>query len=206
MGAFTMRGSTSICLDSPPFIMSLSSRPADAHVPVWDLFVRVFHWSLVASVVAAWLTHEVGRDVHVPIGYVSLALVAARAVWGLVGSRYARFRDFVKGPGTVLAYLADLARGTERRYLGHNPAGGAMIVALLLMLVAVGVSGWMGTTETYWGEEWVEQLHEALAYGLLGLVALHLVGVVVASRRHRENLAAAMLSGRKRAATGDDVA
>lgn len=175
-------------------------------VPVWDLFVRIFHWSLVASVAAAWFTHEDGRDLHVPIGYVSLVLVALRLVWGFVGSRHARFSDFVRSPFTVLSYLRELFRGSEHRYLGHNPAGGAMILALLAMLVAVGGSGWLGTTDAYWGEEWVEELHEALAFGLLGLVALHLAGVVLASRRHRENLAAAMITGRKRAPEGQDIA
>ncbi len=99
-----------------------------------------------------------------------------------------------------MAYLAAIPTGTERRHIGHNPAGGAMVVVLLAGILATAVSGWMETTDAYFGVRWVEVVHSALAHGLLLLVAIHVAGVALASYRHRENLVAAMVTGRKRAA------
>ncbi|MBS0124500.1 cytochrome b/b6 domain-containing protein [Thetidibacter halocola] len=112
-------------------------------VRVWDPLVRLFHWSLVAAFAVAWLSAEELSTVHEVAGYVVAGLVAFRLVWGLVGSRYARFAQFLKGPGQTMAYLGDMARGRERRYLGHNPAGAAMIVALLLSLSGTAFTGWL---------------------------------------------------------------
>lgn len=167
-------------------------------VPVWDRFVRVFHWSLVGLIAAAWLTEDAKR-VHIWIGYTVLALVAARLVWGVVGSRHARFADFVAGPARVLGYLRDLVRGQERRYLGHNPAGGAMIVALLATILVTCVSGWLMGTDRFWGSELMEGIHETAAILILVLVAAHVAGVVWESLHHGENLVRAMITGRKRA-------
>lgn len=178
---------------------------AVSNVKVWDPLVRVFHWSLVLGVAASWITHEVGRDAHVPIGYLTLVLVAIRLVWGFVGPRTARFASFVKRPQAVVAYLHQMLAGREARYLGHNPAGAAMILALLAGVVGVGVTGWLYTTDAFWGDELVENLHEGLAVTLLVLASLHVAGVVVASRRHGENLVKAMVVGRKRAPEPGDV-
>ena len=166
-------------------------------VLVWDRFVRVFHWSLVGLIAAAWLTEDL-KTVHHWIGYAVLALVAARLVWGVIGSRHARFADFVRGPARVLAYLRDLMAGRERRYLGHNPAGGAMIVALLATILVTCISGWLMLTDRFWGSEAMEQIHDAAATLVLVLVACHIAGVVWESLRHRENLVRAMVTGRKR--------
>lgn len=166
-------------------------------IRVWDPVVRLFHWGTAACFAAALLI-ERPRDLHEAFGYVVLALLALRVVWGLVGTAHARFADFVPTPARLLGYLGDMARGRERRYLGHNPAGGAMVVALMLMLALTGVSGWLMTTDRFFGEAWVEGFHEAAANGTLGLVALHLSGVVWESMRHRENLVASMITGRKR--------
>jgi cytochrome b len=164
---------------------------------VWDPVVRIGHWLLVSSVAGAWLTRGPG-DWHVRIGYVALAVVAVRLVWGWIGPARARFREFVLSPAVTLLYARQVLAGTERRHLGHNPLGGWMIVALLLDVALVGVTGWMFTTDRYWGVQWVERLHELLADALLVLVALHVSGVLYASWRHRENLVAAMIHGRKR--------
>jgi cytochrome b len=164
---------------------------------VWDPVVRIGHWLLVSSVAGAWLTRGPG-DWHVRIGYVALAVVAVRLVWGWIGPARARFREFVSSPAVTLLYARQVLAGTERRHLGHNPLGGWMIVALLLDVALVGVTGWMFTTDRYWGVQWVERLHELLADALLVLVALHVSGVLYASWRHRENLVAAMIHGRKR--------
>jgi cytochrome b len=180
---------------SAPTAAGRTERPAT--VRVWDPLVRLFHWSLVISFTIAWLG-EGGRGLHQGAGYVVLALVAVRLVWGLVGSRHARFRDFVPRPQGLLAYLKSLPSGHPRRYLGHNPAGGAMIVLLLAMLILTGGSGWLMTTDAFWGIEWVENLHAAAANLTVILVFAHVVGVVFSSLAHRENLVAAMITGRKR--------
>ena len=121
-------------------------------------------------------------------------LVAARIVWGVIGSRHARFASFVSGPRAVLAYLRALRHGHAPRHLGHNPAGGAMIVALLALLVVVAGSGCV---------PWVDHLHHFSAHLLLVVIGLHLAGVVVSSWLHRENLVLAMLTGRKSAEPTD---
>jgi len=177
-----------------------------ATVKIWDPFVRVFHWSLVASFTVAWLSAEDWRALHEWAGYAAGSLIALRLLWGIVGTRYARFRQFVRSPSAVAGYVRDIVTGREARYLGHNPAGGLMIVALIAAVASVSATGWMMTTDTFFGVDWVEELHEALASGMLALVGLHVLGVVVASLRHRENLIAAMISGRKRAPGRADIA
>lgn len=173
---------------------------------MWDPFVRIGHWALVTSIAAAWLTRSGWGAVHEWIGYAALALVALRVVWGWTGPRYARFSQFVHGPAQTLRYAGSVLQGSGLRHIGHNPLGAWMILALLAVAAAAGLSGSLYTTDRYWGDERVEDLHEALAVFLLALAALHVTGVVLASIRHRENLVGAMLHGRKRPPAGDDVA
>ena len=149
------------------------------------------------SFTAAWLSEE-AKALHKGAGYVVLALVAVRVVWGFVGSRHARFRDFVPRPQGLLAYLKSLRGGHPRRYLGHNPAGAAMILLLLAMLILTGGSGWLMTTDAFWGIEWLENLHAAAANLTVVLIFAHVAGVVFSSLAHRENLVLAMITGRKR--------
>lgn len=170
---------------------------------VWDPLVRVMHWSLVASITVAWVTEDGPGWLHDGAGYTVLIVVAIRLVWGFLGSDFARFRSFVQEPSVTLEYANSLARGTEPRHLGHNPLGGWMILALLACATAAGVTGWLYTTDMYWGVAWMEELHEAFANGLLALIALHVAGVVFTSYRQRENLAAAMIHGRKAIRPGD---
>jgi len=174
-------------------------------VKVWDPLVRVFHWSLVVSFATAWISADEWDDLHEWAGYAAAALIVFRLVWGLVGTPYSRFTQFVRSPGIVAAYLNDMLKRREHRYLGHNPAGGAMIVVLMVAMLALSLTGWMYTTETFWGVEWVEETHEFLANLMLVLVGLHIVGVVVESLRHGENLVRAMWTGRKRAAEPGDL-
>jgi len=168
-------------------------------VAVWDPLVRVFHWSLVAAFVTAWATGEEIMSVHKLAGYVIIGLLAFRVLWGLVGPRHARFADFLHSPVTVVAFLKDSLALRARRYIGHNPAGGAMVIALLLTLAIITASGFMMTTDAFWGVHWVRETHEAAVNVALVLVALHLAGVGLASLEHRENLVKAMVTGRKRA-------
>ncbi len=203
-------------------------------VRVWDPLVRIFHWGLVAAFAVAWLSADELDTLHEVAGYVvaGLVLVAFRLVWGLVGSRYARFARFVKGPRETLAYLGDMSRGKERRYLGHNPAGAAMTVALLVTLSGTAFTGWLMAepdrmamlpslptiVAPAWadddGEEYGErgkfegalkEVHETLANLMLLLAALHVGGVVLASFRHHENLTRAMVTGDKRAPGPGDI-
>ncbi len=175
-------------------------------IRVWDPFVRAFHWALALSVVVAWLSSEHHESLHDATGYVAGALVAARVVWGFVGSRYARFSQFVGAPETVVGYLRTIADGSERRFIGHNPAGGAMIVVLLTAIAATAATGWLLTTDAFWGSTAAQHAHSIIAHGVVLLVLLHLGGVALASVRHRENLVRAMVIGIKRAAGPRDVA
>ncbi|MFV1878647.1 cytochrome b/b6 domain-containing protein [Nioella sp.] len=204
-------------------------------IRVWDPFVRVFHWGLVAAFATAWLTADELQPIHEVAGYTVAGLVAFRLVWGLFGSRYARFAQFLKGPGETLGYFGDMARGRERRYLGHNPAGGAMILALMVTLSGTALTGWLmeedarlamlpsipaivapawadddGDEREYGvrgeAEGQLKELHETLANLMLLLAALHVAGVVLASFRHNENLARAMVTGDKRGPGPGDIA
>ena len=168
-----------------------------ATVKVWDPFVRVFHWSLATLFVAAYATGGEIQWLHIPAGYAIGGLVALRIVWGLIGPQHARFSSFVKSPREVLTYLRDVALLRAPRHLGHNPAGGAMVIALLLTLAATGTTGVMMTTDAFWGAEWVEEVHEAFANLTVGLIVVHVLGVLFSSVEHGENLVKAMITGRK---------
>jgi cytochrome b len=174
-------------------------------VLVWDLPVRLFHWLMVLSFAGAWLTAESERWrlLHVTLGYTLGGLVAFRLVWGLVGSRHARFSDFVRGPRAVLRYLGALLRGQPEHHVGHNPAGALAIVAMLAFSALIVGSGWALYNDI--GGELFEDLHEGAANLMLAVVAVHVAGVALASRLHHENLVGAMFSGRKVAPPQDGI-
>ncbi len=172
---------------------------------VWDPVVRLFHWSLVAGFALAWFTPTRSESIHVWAGYAAAGLIGLRLIWGFIGTRHARFASFVKRPATVLAYLRAILRGTEARHLGHNPAGGAMILALMATMLGTAFTGWLMFTDTWYGDDRMVALHSLFAHGVLGLVLLHLAGVGLASLRHHENLPRAMLTGRKRPAGPGDI-
>lgn len=176
----------------------MTSPSSPAQTRVWDLFVRVFHWSLVTCFAVAYFTASGPRKLHEWLGYATLALLASRLVWGFVGSKYARFSEFVPGPSRLWHYVRSLLKGQEPRHLGHNPAAAVMIVFLLLMVGSIGVTGWMLTLDAFWGDESIEELHALLVHITLGAVALHVSAAIYESLRHRENLIAAMFTGRKR--------
>jgi cytochrome b len=181
-------------------------------VRVWDPLVRVFHWSLVAAFATAFIVEDDLLGVHVWAGYLVLALIAVRLVWGVIGTRHARFSDFVRGPRQVIAYIGDALRLRAGRHLGHNPAGGAMVIALLALVSATGISGLalygaqelsgqlaplMGGLPPAWGGA-LEEAHEVLANLTLVFIIAHVAGVIFSGLAHRENLVLSMLTGRKR--------
>lgn len=205
----------------------------DSQVRVWDPLVRLFHWTLVAAFIIAYVTGEEDSLVHIYAGYYILGLLVFRIIWGFVGTRYARFSDFIYSPRRTVQYLKGMFSGKPEHFLGHNPAGGWMIV---MLLVSLALTTWTGLK--YYGleghgplaagnvevaliapayadddeheghemngehspdEEFWEELHEFFANFTVLLIVIHIAGVVVASRLHGENLARAMVTGRKNA-------
>lgn len=186
-------------------------------IKVWDPLVRIFHWLLVASFFTAFFTENSSLSVHVRAGYLLAGLVAFRVVWGFIGSEHARFRDFVFSPATVLTYLKGFVTFHAKRYIGHSPAGGAMIIALLTTLAAIVITGMQlyavaehsgpfvgiqAELTRVFGEYasnkyFLEDLHGSLVDFTLVLVFLHVSAVVMSSIAHNENLPMAMVTGKK---------
>ena len=170
---------------------------ASRRVLVWDAPIRVFHWLMVFSFAGAYLTAESEhwRLLHVTLGYTMMGLVGFRLVWGLMGTRYARFSSFVRGPRAAARYVGAILRGRPEHHTGHNPAGALAIVLLLGLTLAVTAAGWATYNEV--GGEWLEEVHEVAANLMLAVVGIHVAGVLVSSWAHRENLVGSMITGRK---------
>jgi cytochrome b len=177
----------------------------ESSILVWDLPLRLFHWLLAATFAGAFLTAESERwrDIHVMLGYTTLALIAFRIGWGFVGTRYARFASFAFGPSRVVSYLRSLATRTPHHYTGHNPAGSWAIYALLAGVFAAGATGLAVYNDL--GGRWLEHLHEFVANAVLAVVAVHIVGVFAGSLLHRENLVGSMVTGRKTGPARDGI-
>jgi len=201
---------------------------SQSSIKVWDPMIRIFHWSLVVFFTTAFLTGDEESILHAYAGYMVIGLVHFRILWGIVGTKHARFNDFIYRQSKVIQYLKDLARGTPRHYVGHNPAGGYMVILLLATLLLVTFSG----LKTYGiegngplavnteisvisstkaaaedvesdgasreGESFWEDIHKASSNFMLALIALHILGIVIASRLHKENLIKAMITGKKK--------
>jgi cytochrome b len=196
-------------------LMNYSVQPTKGQVSVWDPLVRLAHWSLALATAVAWWTREYNYELHLDAGYAVLAIVIIRLVWGFAGPRYARFRSFSHAPGPALRYLGGLAAGRAPRFVGHSPAGAWMIFLLLAALFTCCLSGIaldaaenragpLASTRLFIYTEQIVAIHAWSTHVLEVLVPLHIAGVAVASWAHRENLVAAMLTGRKRAPARDD--
>jgi len=187
----------------------LSHAPSDTlgvgRVRVWDPVVRLFHWTVAGGVVANLTFLEHARTPHSYVGYVVVAAVAVRLVWGLFARGHARLASFIPGPRAFVGYARALLAGRDPRYLGHNPAGAAMAILLVLLILILGSTGYMMGTDRFWGVGWVEQVHKMAANAILVASLIHVVGAIVESVRHRENLVLSMITGDKRAATGTDI-
>jgi cytochrome b len=181
-------------------------------IKVWDPFVRIFHWGLVLAFTVAYLTEEDILSIHTLAGYVVLGLLSLRLVWGFIGPRYARFSDFTYSLSSIRTFLKDTLNFRARRYLGHNPAGGAMILLLIASLLLTSFTGLaiyavaeqagplagILTYSSEFLEEALEETHEFFANFTLFLVFIHIAGVIIESLLHRENLARSMVTGYKR--------
>ncbi len=178
----------------------------DGKVLVWDLPVRVGHWLMAGGFAIAWLTgeSEEWRLVHVLAGSTVVGVALFRLAWGFLGSRHARFADFLRGPGAALSYLRSLPGPKPQHHVGHNPAGGLAIAALLGLALLGGASGWLNYQDI--GGEWLEELHEGAVNAMLVVVLIHLGGVFIGSLAHRENLVRSMFTGMKSADTTDRIA
>jgi len=175
-------------------------------IRVWDPLIRLFHWSLVAAMLAAWLTSTWRNDTHQWIGLAIGVLVSIRVIWGFVGSKYARFVQFIRSPLVCLKYLYSILIASEKRYIGHNPAGALMIAALLISISATIITGYSMTTDRFFGDDAMQQAHSICAYCVILLALFHVCGVALASHRHKENLVASMITGKKRRPEAEDVA
>lgn len=183
----------------------------NSQIKVWDLFIRSFHWILVIAFAIGYATEDDLMMLHSNAGYLILILLGLRFIYGFIGSRHARFSDFIYPPITAIRYVKDVFLFRPKRYLGHNPAGGLMIIIMLLSLVATSVSGMMALAVEeragplvgfmsyipYWMASASEDLHELFANFSLFLIAVHVTGVIVESIVHGENLVLSMISGRK---------
>jgi cytochrome b len=185
--------------------MNATNAHSGKPVLVWDAPVRVFHWLMVLSFAGAYITAESERFrlLHVTLGYTLAGLIVFRLLWGLVGTRHARFADFVRGPRAAWRYLTSLVGGSPQHHAGHNPAGALAIVALLV-LGAVSAATGVATYEEL-GGEWLAELHEVAGNTMLAVVLVHVAGVVVGSVVHRENLVRAMVTGRKPVAPSEGI-
>ena len=187
-------------------------------IKVWDPLIRFFHWSLVTAFAIAYITEDDFLTIHSWAGYFILVLLGIRLVWGFIGTRYARFTDFVYSPENIMRFLKDTLRFKAKHYLGHNPAGGAMIILLmstLLMTTITGilllgaeehtgpVSHWFTQEGGFWNDI-LEEAHEFFANSTLVLVFIHVIGVIAESLIHKENLVAAMITGYKRSKSNSE--
>jgi cytochrome b len=170
---------------------------APENVPVWDLFVRVFHWSLVACVVLNQFILEEGETAHQWVGYAASALVAARVLWGFFGSTHARFSDFFPTPRSMLQHVQSMLSRQPAHHVGHNPLGAAMMLTLMALVLSLGLTGWLQTTDWFWGDETMQEIHETLATTLIWLAGLHAASALVMGRIERVRLVRAMITGMK---------
>jgi cytochrome b len=165
--------------------------------PVWDLFVRLFHWGLVSAVALNYFVLEDSKTLHEWVGYFAVVLVLARIVWGFVGSPHARFADFFPTPSRVWRHVRALAAGQADRHWGHNPLGALMMLALISLVLALGVTGWMQGLDAFWGNERLQDIHEVLANALIAMAGLHALAAIVMGRLDRTRLIRAMFTGVK---------
>ncbi|MFV2060018.1 MAG: cytochrome b/b6 domain-containing protein [Gammaproteobacteria bacterium] len=181
------------------------------NIKVWDIAVRLFHWSLVISFLSCFLTEDSSR-LHIYSGYFIIVLILCRIIWGFIGSKYARFSDFIVKPKVAIDYLHDIRKNTNARFLGHNPAGAAMIVVLIVAVISTCITGvllygiddhagplaFLFSGEHEYLENLVEEVHELFSNFTVALIVIHISGVIIAGKQHNENLVKSMINGYKK--------
>jgi cytochrome b len=177
--------------------MSTTLPGSETRRPVWDRFVRLFHWTLVACVLLNYFVFEEGESLHEWSGYLATALVTSRIVWGFIGSPHARFTDFFPTPSRLLRHVRAVRSGQPEHHWGHNPLGALMILLLMTLVISLGLTGWLQGTDAYFGEEWLQNLHRYLANTLIGFVGLHAAAALIIGRIERTRLIKAMVTGVK---------
>lgn len=164
---------------------------------VWDIFVRCFHWTLVSCILLDYFVISDGELLHQVLGYVASALVIGRIVWGFIGSETARFQDFFPTPKRLKLHIQAIRNGEQLHYRGHNPLGALMILSLLSLIIALGLTGWMQTLDQFWGEDWLMELHELLSHLLMAMVFIHVSAAIIMGKIERIKLIKAMVTGYK---------
>ncbi len=167
-------------------------------VYVWDPLVRVFHWSLVTCVLLNQFVLEEGERPHRWVGYAAAALVGLRLLWGVVGTRHARFSDWWPTPTRLRTHVQGLLAGHTLPSVGHNPLGALMMLLLMGLVLLLALTGWLQGTDALFGEEWLEELHEGLANTLMLAAGLHAAAALLMGRLERVSLIRAMFTGVKR--------
>lgn len=175
----------------------MNSVNKDQSVLVWDFPVRVFHWLLVISFAGAWITSEseAQQMIHYAFGYTACALVLFRIVWGIVGTRYARFSQFIKGPAETIGHIKSLLTGNQHAGLGHNPAGAFAMVSLMVLVLLIGLTGYWSVKELF--GDVMGEAHEAIASLTMAAVVIHVAAAIIMSFLQKENLVRSMVTGRK---------
>ena len=181
-------------------------------VYVWDPLIRIFHWTLVIAFTIAFISEDDYLTIHSWAGYTILSLLTIRIFWGFVGTKHAKFSDFIFSKKNIIQFTKDTLSLKAKRYLGHDPAGGAMVIFLIVSLLFTACSGLvifaieegqgplvflLSDVSPFWGDI-VEEVHEFFANFILFLIVIHIAGVIVESLIHRENLIKSMFTGNKR--------
>ena len=182
-----------------------SGRVSAREVAVWDPLVRLIHWSLALTILLNGTFIEEESKAHEWIGYIALGLVGLRLVWALIGPKHARFSAFPPSPARAVNHLRAMLSGDKTIHLSHNPLGALMVYNIWASVIAIGITGYMMTTITFFGVDWVEEAHEVIFGWLLFSVALHVAGVAFDTWRSGVNLVRAMINGRKTIPYGREV-
>ena len=172
--------------------------PGTRQVKVWDILVRFTHWTVAAGIIANLLFTEDGSDLHIYVGYTVVGLVVLRLLWGLVGTRYARFTNFFPTPTRLKSHLSNLSvRRVDEQHLGHNPLAAIMMLSLWAVIIGLGITGYLMESEIIGNEDFLEDVHELLANSLYLLVPLHIIAAIAMSYWQRQNLIKSMITGKK---------
>ena len=185
-------------------VIKLPSNPKTRQVKVWDILVRFTHWTVAAGIIANLLFTEDGSDLHVYVGYTVVGLVVLHLLWGLIGTRYARFTNFFPTPTRLKRHLSALSvRGVDEQHLGHNPLAAIMMLSLWAVIIGLGITGYLMESHIFshipllGNKDLLEEVHELLANSLYLLVPLHIIAAIAMSYWQRQNLIKSMITGKK---------